>query len=162
MPIRRHVTVALALGALLITAAATTVLAPSLVSAQQPPPAPPPHHERPLPGRRIEGRIAFLHADLKITLAQQAQWDRVAAAMRASAKQKDQLFQQMRANRDKPKTAVERLEQRMQFIEAQASAEKSFVEAFKPLYAVLSDDQKQAADELFGRSFRHGGRYRRS
>jgi periplasmic protein CpxP/Spy len=156
MPIR-HRTAALALGVLLTAAAATAALTPTLVSAQQPPPAAAPQHERPLPSRHIEGRIAFLHAELKITQAQQAQWDHVAAAMRANAKQKDQMFQQMRADRDKPQTAVEHLDRRARFIEAQAAAEKSFADAFKPLYAALSDDQKKAADEMFARSF-HGGR----
>jgi len=156
MPVR-HRTAALALGALLTTAAASLAMAPSLVAAQQPAPVAAPHHEHPLPSRHVEGRIAFLHAELKITPAQQAQWDRVAAAMRTSAQQMDQVAQLMRATRDQPQNAVERLDQRARFVEARATAEKSFAEAFKPLYAVLSADQKQAADELFDRSF-HGGR----
>jgi hypothetical protein len=160
MPIHRR-TVALAVGAILTVAAATAALAPSLVSAQQAPPAPPPRHERPLPSRHVEGRIAFLHAELKITSAQQAPWERVAAAMRANAQQMDQVAQQMRTTRDQPQSAVERLDQRARFIEARASTEKSFAEAFKPLYAVLSDDQKKSADELFDRSFRHGERHGR-
>jgi len=143
-----------ALGALLLASSATLLL-PAVGIAQQPPPAPP-HREHPLPSRHIEGRIAFMRAELKITAAQQAQFDRVAEAMRASAKQKDQLFQQVRANRDQPQTAIDKLDRRARFIEVQATAEKSFADAFKPLYQNLSDDQKKSADELFGRS-RHGG-----
>jgi hypothetical protein len=139
----------------IIVAGAVTLLAPTMGTAQQPPPAPP-HHERPLPSRHIEGRIAFMRAELKITGAQQTQWERVADVMRASAKQKDVLFQQMRADHDKPQSAVDKLDRRVRFIEAQASAEKSFADAFKPLYQTLSDDQKKSADELFDRS-RHGG-----
>src|SRR5579862_4380028 len=135
MPIHRR-TVALAVGALLTAAAATAALTPSLVSAQQAPSAPPPRHERPLPSRHVEGRIAFLHAELKITAAQQAPWERVAAAMRANAQQMDQVAQQMRATRDQPQSAVERLDQRARFIEARANAEQSFADAFKPLYGV--------------------------
>ena len=146
-----------ALSAILIAGTAT-VLMPAAGTAQQPPPAPP-HHERPLPSRHIEGRIAFMRAELKITAAQQTQWERVADVMRASAKQKDVLFQQMRADHDKPQSAVDRLDRRVRFIEAQASTEKSFADAFKPLYLTLSDDQKKSADELFDRS-RHG-RWRR-
>jgi hypothetical protein len=129
---------------------------PAAGTAQQPAAAPQHQHERPVPSRHIEGRIAFMRAELKITVAQQAQWDRVADAMRTSAKQKDQLFQQMRATHDQPQTAIDKLDRRVRFIEAQAVSEKSFADAFRPLYQSLSDDQKKSADELFGRS-RHGG-----
>ena len=145
-----------ALGAILLAGAATLLL-PAAVTAQQPAPAAaPPHHEHPLPSRHIEGRIAFMRAELKITTAQQAQWDRVAEVMRAGAKRKDQMFQQMRATRGQPQTAIEKLDRRVSFIEAQAAEEKTFADAFRPLYQSLSDDQKKSADELFGRS-RHGG-----
>jgi len=143
-----------ALSAMLVAGAAT-LLMPATGTAQQPPPAPP-HREHPLPSRHIEGRIAFMRAELKITPTQQAQWDRVAEAMRANAKQMDQLFQQMRATRDQPQSAIDQLDRRAHFTEARATAEKSFADAFKPLYVSLSDDQKKSADELFGRS-RHGG-----
>ena len=154
-------TVALTVGAVLTAAAAAAALTPSLVSAQQAPPAQPPRHERPMPRSHIDGRIAFLHAELKITPTQQTQFDRVAAAMRANATQRTQRFEQMRADRDKPRTAVDSLEQRAHFIEAQASAEKAFADAFKPLYATFSDEQKKAADELFERGFHDRGRHGR-
>ncbi len=159
MSVRRR-TAAYALGALLVAAAGTAAVMPSLVAAQQAPaPASGPQGERPLPGRHVEGRIAFLRAELKITDGQQAQWERVAAAMRANAKQMDQIAQQMRANRDQPRSAIEQLERRSQFAETRAGTEKTFLAAFKPLYDSLSDDQKKAADELFARSFgRHGPR----
>jgi protein CpxP len=144
-----------ALSAVLIAGGAT-LLMPAVGTAQQPAPAAAPQHERPLPSRHIEGRIAFMHAELKITAAQESAWNRVADAMRASAKRKDALFQQMRATRDQPQTAVEKLDRRVSFIQAQATDEKAFADAFKPLYQSLSDDQKKSADELFNRP-RHGG-----
>src|SRR5438105_1032981 len=45
--------------------------------------------QRPLPGRHIEGRLAFLRAELKITDAQAPLWDRVAAALRERAARMD-------------------------------------------------------------------------
>jgi len=111
---------------------------------------------RPLPSRHIEGQIAFLRAELKITAAQQAEWDRVAGVMRANANQRDLLVQERRTKRGQPQSAVERLDQRLRATEAHLAAEKSFAEAFKPLYAALSDDQKKSADELFG-GYRHRG-----
>jgi LTXXQ motif family protein len=112
------------------------------------------------PGRHVEGRIAFLKAELKITDAQAPQFDRVAQAMRENAQQRHQLFEQYRANRDKPQTAVERLEARVQFGQLRAQQEQRFLAAFKPLYDSLSDEQKKTADELMASRGHHHGHHR--
>jgi len=106
-------------------------------------------HARPLPRRHIEGRIAFMRAELSITDAQQAKWERVAAVMRANAEQMDQLVQLRRTKRGQPESAVDRLDQQMRWTEVRLNAERAFADAFKPLYASLSDDQKKSADGLF-------------
>lgn len=142
-----------------LAAGAATVVLPETGVAQQAAPAAQtqnrPHHEH---RSHIEGRIAFLHAELKITPAQQPQWDKVADVMRANARQMEQLFQQMRGDRDKPQTAVEALDRRARFTEVRLNAEKSLAAAFTPLYQNLTADQKQSADEMFGRfGHRHGG-----
>jgi hypothetical protein len=100
------------------------------------------------PARHVEGRIAFLKAELKINDTQAPQFDRVAQAMRDNAKTMEQAIEQRRAERDQPHTAVQRLEARSQFAALRAQADQRFLDAFKPLYASLSDDQKKAADEL--------------
>ena len=41
---------------------------------------------RMMPGKFIDGRIAFLKAELKVTPAQETQWQQVEAAMRENAK----------------------------------------------------------------------------
>jgi len=143
---------------LLALGSATALIPVAGVAQQLAPGAATPPRERPLPGRHIEGRIAFLRAELKITGGQQANWEKVAATMRDSARRMDQLAQEMRAARGQDQSAVDRLEQRARLTEARAAADKSFAAAFKPLYASLSDDQKKSADELFARSFRRGGR----
>jgi hypothetical protein len=107
------------------------------------------------PSRHVEGRIAFLKAELKITDAQAPLFERVAEAMRANAKEMAQLHQQWRADRDKPKNAVERLETRVKFGELHTQHEQRFLAAFKPLYDSLSDDQKKAADELLSARRHH-------
>ncbi len=145
------------LGALLIVGAATA-LAPATAQQQ---PAPQPQRERPLPGRHIEGRIAYMWAELRITPAQQAQWDQVATAMRAQAAQMDTVARQMRARGDQPSNAMEQLDRRAQMAEMRASSAKAFAAAFKPLYDSLSDDQKKSADELFGRRGPGRGGWRR-
>ena len=101
--------------------------------------------------QHVDGRIAYLKAELKITPAQEPQFDRVAQAMRESAQSMDQAMQQMRGNKDQPKNAVERLEARQQFAALRAQQSQRFLDAFKPLYASLSDDQKKAADEMLSR-----------
>jgi hypothetical protein len=113
-----------------------------------------PRHARFTPGRHIEGRIAFLQAELKITPAQKAQWDKVATVMRDSAKSNAAAFEQMRARRTAEPNArpdaVQRMNDRIKFSEARLADQKKFVEAFTPLYNSLSDEQKQTANELFG------------
>ena len=98
--------------------------------------------------RHIDGRIAYLKAELKITPQQEPQFERVAQAMREDAAARDQAMQKLRADRGQPKNAVERLELRQQFAAQRAQQSQRFLDAFKPLYASLSDDQKKAADEM--------------
>ena len=150
MPARPFAAVALV--ATLLALGGATALLPATSAAQQPAQgtAQPPR-ERPLPSRHIEGRIAFMRAELKITDTQQVHWEQVATAMRANARQMDQMAQQMRAARGQPWSAIEQLDQRARFTEARAASDKSFADAFKPLYASLSDDQKKSADDLFTR-----------
>ncbi len=107
------------------------------------------------PGRHIEGRIAFLKAELKITDAQASAFARVAEAMRENVKEMAQLHEQFRADRDKPKTAVQRLETRVKLGELHTQHEHRFLAAFKPLYDSLSDEQKKIADELLAGHHHH-------
>lgn len=120
--------------------------------AQQPPAAP--HHHAD-PTRHVEGRIAYLKAELKITDAQAPQFEQVAQAMRQDAQEMAQLHQQLRGDRGKPQNAVERLELRQRFSQLRAQQSDRFLAAFKPLYASLSDQQKKAADEMFAGHHHH-------
>jgi hypothetical protein len=107
------------------------------------------------PTRRVEGRIAYVKAVLKITDAQQAQFDKLADAMRANAKDRVAMFQQLQTNRDQPKNAVERLEIREHLTELRAQSEQRSLAALKPLYDSLTPDQKQAADALMAPHWGH-------
>ncbi|MBI3515424.1 MAG: Spy/CpxP family protein refolding chaperone [Proteobacteria bacterium] len=157
MPARPFAATALVV-TLLALGGATALLPTAGVAQQAPPGTAQPPRERPSPGRHIEGRIAFMRAELKITDTQQVHWEQVATAMRASARQMDQMAQQTRGARDQTQSAIDRLDQRANFAAARAAADKSFADAFKPLYASLSDDQKKSADELFARPPRRSGR----
>ena len=153
MNTRKPALAALALATALAGAAGLGTLpardaAAQATTAPQQTQAPERHHSA---SRHIEGRIAYMKAELKITDAQAPQFERVAQAMRDNAKSVDQAMQQMRGNRDQPQNAVERLEARSQFASLRAQGSQRFLDAFKPLYASLSDDQKKAADEMLAR-----------
>jgi periplasmic protein CpxP/Spy len=129
--------------------------APGAQSRPNRPPRPP--HEF---GRHLEGRIAFLKAELTITPDQEVQWNKVAQAMRENVQQDRSVFGQLRDNRGQPRSAVSRIETRAHFESVRAQNTEHFLAAFRPLYASLSADQKKAADDLFmPRHGHHFGRH---
>jgi periplasmic protein CpxP/Spy len=117
-----------------------------------------------MPGERVEARLAYMKTALKITEAQQSQWDAFAGVMRKQAKEADARIQSHRekraANTERKRlTAIERLEMRQQFMVASSARIGERLAAQKPLYAALSPEQQQVADQLFaGRGGKHGGR----
>ena len=104
---------------------------------------------RMMPGQFVDGRIAFLKAELKITPAQETQWQQVAAAMHENAKALDQTITTGRQNRT-DRNAVQRLELREEFAKVRADNDARLLAAFKPLYASLSPEQQQMANQLVG------------
>jgi hypothetical protein len=120
----------------------------------------------------IEGRIAFLKTELKITDQQNAAFNRVADMLRANDRERMAAREEMRKAREAPRqnanatrpNAIERMETRQKFMAAAAAQNARALEAWKPLYAQLNDEQKQIADDLMGRGgrghfgHRHHGR----
>ncbi len=125
------------------------------------------HHgkqARRLPGERVEARLAYMKTALKITDAQQTQWDAFAGVLRKQAKEADVRIQshreKMAANtaRKRP-TAIERLERRQDFMATASARIGERLTVQKPLYAALSPEQQQIADQVFAsRGGKHGGR----
>jgi LTXXQ motif family protein len=107
------------------------------------------HHAGPrmMPGQLVDGRIAFLQAELKITPQQEAQWQSVAAAMRQNANAFDQVISSGRQQRG-AMDAVQRLTMREQFDKVRTENDERLLSAFKPLYASLSPEQQQIANQL--------------
>ncbi len=105
---------------------------------------------------RIEGRIAFLRTELKITDAQASLWDNVAAVLRENDRARRDAFAGMRAARDQKPTVLERLERREKMAERQAASAAKLRAALEPLYAAMSDEQKKTADELLAGGRHHG------
>jgi hypothetical protein len=106
---------------------------------------------------RVEERIAQLHSSLKITSAQEAQWAPFADAMRENARTMADLYRQRIAQRD-TMSALDDMKQYQQITQANADGTKRLVDAFEPLYASLSPEQKKLADTSFRQEGEHHGR----
>jgi hypothetical protein len=100
----------------------------------------------------IEGRLAFLKTELKITPEQEPLWNAYADAVRANAKTIGERCTAMMGMRgqDGGKTTnlPERLDAQEQFMMGRLDALRAVGKTLKPLYAALSDEQKQLADQF--------------
>ena len=137
---------------------ADTISAEQSQQAQVSPPAsnpamPPPTAQgtpvRPTRVDRVESRITSLHAQLKITDAQEPQWNAFAQVMRDNAKTIDALVQ-ARVQNAKSMTAIDDLRAYQGIADAHAEGLKKLIPAFEALYASMSDEQKKNADAVFG------------
>jgi periplasmic protein CpxP/Spy len=124
-------------------------------SAQTPPSAP----AAPSPGAgkaapvtpeaaRVETRIKQLHAQLKITPAEQTQWDQFAQVMRDNARDMDQAIMQ-RAQQFSSMTAVEDMKSYEEIAAAHVEHLQKLLPVFQSLYDSMSAEQKKQADDVF-------------
>ena len=97
----------------------------------------------------VEKHIAELHRTLKITAAEEAQWNEVAETMRANAKDLDRAIDARDANRGSA-TAIDDLNAYAEIAQVHANSVKKLAGAFSVLYSAMSAEQKVAADEAFG------------
>jgi len=113
------------------------------------------------PGQHIEGRIAFLKAELKITEAQTRQWEQYATFMRDAAKTRAdaQAAGKAAMPQDRPGPGearqprertpllerLDRHEKRLQTMLQLAQKRKAATES---LFKVLNDEQKKLAEDL--------------
>ena len=95
----------------------------------------------------VEGQLAFLKTELKITDAQLPLWDAVADVIRANARSMRSMAEGMMGS---AQTAAlpDRLAAREKMMSAHLEALRKFKAAIDPLYAAFSDEQKKTADEL--------------
>lgn len=114
---------------------------------------------------RIDGRLAFVKAELKITDAQTAAWDQFAGVFKTLAETRKAMKEQRREERkeareddgDKEnKTLLERLEQREARVSMRLDHIKAKREGLAKLYDVLDDDQKKTAEEVIPMMLRVG------
>ncbi len=104
-----------------------------------------------MPFQHTEGRIAFIKAELGVTDAQTPQWNALADALRASSKSMRETMANMAtAQPEKPWTAADRTGAMVEMMTARLDGMKAVAAAEKALYAVLTDAQKETADDLLG------------
>jgi LTXXQ motif family protein len=94
----------------------------------------------------VEGRIAFLKAELKITDAQLSQWNTFADALRSNARQTAEMLGTV--GQATALNAPDRLDRREKMLTSMLEMARSIKAALSPLYAVLSNEQKKLADSL--------------
>lgn len=94
---------------------------------------------------RIEGRLAFMRAELRITDAQATSWNAFAEALKLSRQHLLEARQQLAQPNA---AAAQRMEQYEAHLTARLNAVKSARTAFAQLYSSLDENQKRTADEL--------------
>ncbi len=98
--------------------------------------------------KHVEGRLAFLKTELKITPAQEPQWTKFADGVRSAAKSAQATKPPMMQGGTKAATAPERLAHYEKTLAARLETVGALKAAVDPLYASFSDEQKKLADEL--------------
>jgi hypothetical protein len=97
----------------------------------------------------VEGRLAFLRAEIGVTEAQKAAWDGYAGALRKNLENMQSMHQAMRGALAAPdRSPVERLDQHITAMEARLATLKEMKPALATLYAALTDEQKKKANEV--------------
>lgn len=101
----------------------------------------------------VEGRVAFLKAELQVTEAQQSLWNALAEAIRENARAVQGAMPGMPGGMmggagGAASTPVQRLELQEKGLAARLNALRQVKEALEPFYASLDAAQKQKADKL--------------
>ena len=96
----------------------------------------------------VEGRLAFIKTELKITEGQTSQWTAFADAVRANFKSMTDTRQSMMSQETAAKTLPERLAFEDKAMTAHLAGLKKVEDSLDKLYGALSEDQKKIADGI--------------
>jgi hypothetical protein len=98
----------------------------------------------------IAGRLAYIKAELKITDAEEPLWESYAAAARNNATIiRERCSVMLNNGNASPGSLPDLLEQHVELMATRLDAVRAITKALKPLYAALSGEQKQIADQIF-------------
>jgi len=100
------------------------------------------------PTRHVEGRIAFLHAELVITMAQEPLWASLADALRQNAAGMAQAAPADHGH-DTSSVVVGQLLDQQHALETRLDGLRAVNAALKPLADALSEEQRATLDALF-------------
>ena len=104
----------------------------------------------------VEQRIASLHAALKITPQEEADWTTVAQAMRENAAAMQKLVADDTVKASQRMNAMDDLKTYQKFAQAHVDGLKNLTSSFETLYNSMPDPQKKVADQVFQSSRRQG------
>jgi hypothetical protein len=99
----------------------------------------------------VEGRLAYLKAELKLTDAQQAAWNTFADAYRATTQKTAKVCAEMDAagpDHSMHKGVLGHLTMMEHHMSAHLDSVRGLKAAIEPLFAVLTEDQKKTADHV--------------
>jgi hypothetical protein len=102
----------------------------------------------------VEQRITTLHAELKITPAEESDWQAVAQTMRDNATAMEKLAADKASQPAAQMTAVDDLQTYQAFAQAHVDNLKKLTASFQTLYEAMPDAQKKLADQVFQRAHR--------
>ena len=100
-------------------------------------------------GPQIEGRLAYLKAELGITEPQAAAWKQYEDAVRSRASAMQSARQDM-MKAMQTGTVSDRMKARIAMMEGMVISMKAQSSALENLYPLLTEDQKKKADQLLG------------
>jgi protein CpxP len=96
----------------------------------------------------VEKHIKDLRNKLKITAAEESQWNVVVEAMRDNAQNLDRAIDRRDASVTSA-TAIDNLNSYADIAQVHATNVKKLASAFSGLYSAMSEDQRKVADEVF-------------
>lgn len=101
---------------------------------------------------RVEGRLAYMKAELKITPEQATAWDDFANAVKSAASAHNatmrSVVDEFRSGKLFEQSLPDRLAWQISQLESRLSQAKAVKAAVDKLYLVLNDEQKVAADDV--------------
>jgi protein CpxP len=150
------------LKSILLTAGLAVAAAPLLAQESTPPAkdrgAQQQRQAKGNPTERVEARLTELKSQLKITSAQEPQWNAFADTLRKQARAGAERRSQMdKGGKGATMTAIQRLEQRQAFMKDASTRLDEVLASARPLYAALSTEQKKVADDLMAKQGGRGG-----
>jgi hypothetical protein len=152
-----------AVAALLLPAAALAQTAASPSAPSGAPAASSPLVSHPVAGataeQRVEQHIRELHAQLRITAAEEPQWQQFANVMRDNARGMDQEFSQ-RMQQFPTMNALQNMQSYQRIAELHAQDIQKLAPAFAGLYNAMPEQQRLLTDRVFRQNAEASGQRR--